>query len=222
MNKNLKHIAIIPARKNSKGLKNKNRKLFENTAKFLKKISFFNQVIVASDDNQIEKKTKKNNFIFFKRSKKNAADNSSIKSLMIEVAQKRNLKKDTVVWLIYLTLPIKRIKDFKYAYKITKKKKFLSLICFRKVLTHPFDCWIINKKLKKFIKNDVFRRQDKPEMYEHHHYLCAFRVNELKKLNSELINQNTTPIIMAEGNNFLEIDTKQDYKNYLKIRKNLS
>tara|TARA_B100000989_G_scaffold264625_1_gene217105 strand:- start:222 stop:467 length:246 start_codon:yes stop_codon:yes gene_type:complete len=70
MNKNLKHVAIIPARKNSKGLKNKNRKLFENTTKFLKKISFFNQVIVASDDNQIEKKTKKNNFIFFKRSKK--------------------------------------------------------------------------------------------------------------------------------------------------------
>jgi len=40
MNKNLKHVVIIPARKNSKGLKNKNRKLFENTAKFLKKISF--------------------------------------------------------------------------------------------------------------------------------------------------------------------------------------
>ena len=59
-------------------------------------------------------------------------------------------------------------------------------------------------------------------MYEHHHYLCAFKVNELKKLNSELINQNTTPIIMEEGNNFLEIDTKQDYINYLKIRKNLS
>ena len=127
-----------------------------------------------------------------------------------------------MVWLIYLTLPIRKLKDFKYAYKLTKKKNFLSLISFRKVLTHPFDCWIINKKLKKFIKNDVYRRQDKPKMHEHHHYLCAFKVNELKKLNSELINQNTTPIIMEEGNNFLEIDTKQDYINYLKIKKNLS
>ena len=141
---------------------------------------------------------------------------------MEEVIQKKNFNKSTVVWLIYLTLPIKKMKDFKYAHKLTKKKNFLSLISFRKVLTHPFDCWIINKKLKKFVKNDVFRRQDKPKMYEHHHYLCAFKVNELKKLNSELINQNTTPIIMKEGNNFLEIDTKQDYINYLKIRKNLS
>ena len=141
---------------------------------------------------------------------------------MEEVIQKKNLNKSTIVWLIYLTLPIKKMEDFKYAHKLTKKKNFLSLISFRKVLTHPFDCWIINKKLKKFVKNDVFRRQDKPKMYEHHHYLCAFKVNELKKLNSELINQNTTPIIMEEGNNFLEIDTKQDYINYLKIRKNLS
>ena len=64
MNKDLKHVVIIPARKNSKGLKNKNRMLFENTAEFVKKISFFNQVIVASDDKQNKKKTKKNNFIF--------------------------------------------------------------------------------------------------------------------------------------------------------------
>jgi len=222
MNKNLKHVVIIPARKNSKGLKNKNRKLFENTAKFLKKISFFDQIIVASDDNHIEKKTKKNNFIFYKRSKKNAADNSSIKSLIEEVVKKKNLEKNIVIWLIYLTLPIKRINDFKNAHRLTKRKNFLSLISFRKVLTHPFDCWIIKKKLKRFIKNDVFRRQDKPKMYEHHHYLCAFRVNELKKLNSELINQNTTPVVMDEDNNFLEIDTKQDYINYLKIRKNLT
>jgi len=218
MNKDLKHVVIIPARKNSKGLKNKNRMLFENTAEFVKKISFFNQVIVASDDKQIEKKTKKNNFIFYKRSKKNAMDNSSIKSLMEEVVQKKKLKKNTVVWLLYLTLPIKKINDFKKAYGLTKKNHFLSLISFRKVLTHPFDCWIIKKKLKKFIKNDICRRQDKPQMYEHHHYLCAFRVNELKKLNSELINENTIPIIMKEDNNFLEIDTKQNYKDYLKIK----
>ena len=55
-------------------------------------------------------------------------------------------------------------------------------------------------------------------MFEHHHYLCAFKVKELKKLNSELINKNTIPIIMKEDKNLLEIDTKQDYKNYLKIK----
>ena len=218
MYENLKHVVIIPARKNSKGLRNKNRKLFSNTAKFVKKIPFFDQIIVASDDNEIKKKTKRNKFTFYKRSKKNAMDNSSIKSLIKEVVRKKKLTKNIIVWLIYFTLPIKKVSDFKKAYKVTKKNNFLSLISFRKVLTHPFDCWTINKKLKKFIENDVYRRQDKPQMYEHHHYLCAFRVNELKKLNSELINQNTFPIIMKEDINFLEIDTKQDYINYLKIK----
>ena len=175
-NNNLKHVVIIPARKNSKGLKNKNRILFENTAKFVKKISFFDQIIVASDDKQIENKAIKNNFIFYKRSKKNAMDSSSIKSLIKEVVKKKKLQKNMIVWLLYLTLPIKKINDFKKAYRLTKKKNFLSLISFRKVLTHPFDCWIIKKKLRKFVKNDVCRRQDKPQMFEHHHYLCAFKL----------------------------------------------
>ena len=64
MQKKLKHIAIIPARKNSKGLKFKNRILFNYTAKFLKKIKWFNQVIVASDDEYlINSKKFKFNFI---------------------------------------------------------------------------------------------------------------------------------------------------------------
>ena len=37
MKKKINYIAIIPARKNSKGLKLKNRLLFDYTEKFLKK-----------------------------------------------------------------------------------------------------------------------------------------------------------------------------------------
>ena len=213
------HIGIIPARKNSKGLKFKNRKLFNNTADFVKNLTFLDQIIVASDDMQIGQKAKRYEFNFYKRSKENAKHTSSIKSLMIELVKKKNINKNSVIWLFYLTLPFKKKKDFFNAYFITKQKKFLSLISFRKVLTHPLDCWIIKKKLKKFIKNYVSRRQDKPEMHEHHHYLSAFKVKELKKLNSELINQNTTPIIMNEGKHFLEIDNEEDYISYLKLKK---
>ena len=66
----------------------------------------------------------------------------------------------------------------------------------------------ISRQLKKFIENDIYRRQDKIELFEHHHYLCAFKIKELKKLNSELINSNTTPIIIKED--IIEIDTKKD------------
>ena len=44
------------------------------------------------------------------------------------------------------------------------------------------------KKLTQYIKNNVCRRQDLPEALRYYHYLCCFRVDELNKLNSELIN----------------------------------
>tara|TARA_B100001057_G_scaffold330542_1_gene330853 strand:+ start:16793 stop:17452 length:660 start_codon:yes stop_codon:yes gene_type:complete len=208
------HIAIIPARKNSKGLKFKNRLLFDYTKKFLKKINWFEKIIIASDDDYFISKCKNTEFTFYKRKKRNAQDNSSIKSLMQEINKKLSFHKETILWLFYLTIPNKKLSEFKRLKLITNKKKFLSAISFITPKTHPYDCWIINKKLEKFIKNDVYRRQDKIKLYEHHHYLCAFKVKELNKLNSELINSNTTPIILKKD--IIEIDTEKDLKKFIK------
>ena len=195
MNKKINHIAIIPARKNSKGLKLKNRLLFDYTEKFLKKTKWFDEIVFASDDDYFISKCKKANFFFYQRDKKNAKDDSSIKSLMQEVSRELNLDQETILWLFYLTIPDRKLGDFKKLKSITKRKQFLSAMSFLPSQTHPYDCWIINKKLKKFIKNDVYRRQDKIKLFEHHHYLCAFKVKELNKLNSELVNSNTYPLI---------------------------
>ena len=70
MKKKINHIAIIPARKNSKGLKLKNRLLFSYTEKFLKKIKWFDKIVFASDDDYFISKCKKTNFFFYKRDKK--------------------------------------------------------------------------------------------------------------------------------------------------------
>jgi CMP-N-acetylneuraminic acid synthetase len=136
---------------------------------------------------------------------------------MGEVIKKFDLNANTIVWLFYLTIPDRNISDFKKLKEITEKKNFLSGMSFVPIKTHPYDCWIIKKKLKKFIKNDVYRRQDKIKLYEHHHYLCAFKVKELNKLNSELINSNTKPIILNKE--IIEIDTINEYKFFVNERK---
>ena len=59
----------------------------------------------------------------------------------------------------------------------------------------------------------MFRRQDKIKLYEHHHYMCAFKIKELNKLNSELINSKTTPIILLKD--IIEIDTKKDLMKFI-------
>lgn len=212
--KEANHIAIIPARKNSKGLKFKNRLLFDYTKKFLNKINWFDKIIFASNDKYFVSKCKKNNYYFYKRKKKNALDNSSIKSLMLEITKNLNINKETILWLFYLTIPERSVSDFNKLKAITKKKNFSSAISFVPPKTHPFDCWIIKKKIKKFIKNDIYRRQDKIKLFEHHHYLCAFKIKELKELNSELINSNTTPIILKKD--IIEIDTKKDLIKFIK------
>ena len=61
------HIAVIPARKNSKSLPNKNRFLFKYTAEFLKNNKLFDKVYVNSDDIILKKLANKYGFIFFKR-----------------------------------------------------------------------------------------------------------------------------------------------------------
>lgn len=213
MKKKINQIAIIPARKNSKGLKLKNRLLFDYTEKFLKKIKWFDEIIFASDDDYFISKCKKANFFFYKRNKKNAKDDSSIKSLMQEVSKELNLDQETILWLFYLTIPDRKLSDFKALKSTTKENQFLSAMSFLPSQTHPYDCWIINKKLKKFIKNDVYRRQDKIKLFEHHHYLCAFKVKELNKLNSELINSNTYPLILNKK--IIEVDTKEDLNKFI-------
>jgi CMP-N-acetylneuraminic acid synthetase len=213
MKKKINHIAIIPARKNSKGLKLKNRLLFDYTEKFLKKTKWFDEIIFASDDDYFISKCKKANFFFYQRDKKNAKDDSSIKSLMQEVSKELNLDQETILWLFYLTIPDRKLSDFKKLKSITKEKRFLSAMSFLPPKTHPYDCWIINKKLKKFIKNDVYRRQDKIKLFEHHHYLCAFKVKELNKLNSELVNSTTYPLILSKE--IIEVDTKEDLNKFI-------
>ena len=136
---------------------------------------------------------------------------------MKEVIKKFNLDRESIIWLLYLTIPDRKISDFKKFKEITVKNKFLSGMSFTPIKTHPFDCWIIKKKIKKLIKNDVFRRQDKIKLFEHHHYLCAFKVKEINKLNSELLNSNTQPLILNKD--IIEIDNQKDLDKFIERKK---
>ena len=218
-----KNIAVIPARRNSKGIKFKNRIFFNITADFLKKLDFIDSVIVSSDDPIVLKKAKNYNFEQHKRKKKYAGDTTSIKKTLLNLIKEQKLNKNDNLWLFYIPLVNRKKKDFDKAYRITKTKKFRSLCSFIEIdyANHPYYCWkYLNKKVIQYIPNRVFRRQDLPKAYSHFHYLCCFKIGEINKLNDELINSYTRPIFLNNDivKNLIEIDTPNDVKRFKRLK----
>ena len=72
----MKVLAIIPARKGSKGVKNKNflkigkYTLLEHSCIFSKKLNFVDKTIVSSDSNVAKNTAEKFKIYFFKKTKK--------------------------------------------------------------------------------------------------------------------------------------------------------
>ncbi len=222
MSNYFQHIAVIPARKNSKSLPFKNRFLFKFTAKFLKGNKLFNKVYVNSDDPHLKVLAKKYGFNFFNRQKKLALDNTCIKSVFTNMNTELKFSKKTFIWLFYIPIVYKNIDDFKKSLKIVEKKKLKSICTFKKVETNPMSCWYIkNNRPFQFIKNNFCRRQDFPKAYSHHHYICGFDVKYLKKLNNELIFNKTFPILLDNktSKKLIEIDTPEEMKKFKKINK---
>ena len=219
MNTNFKHIAIIPARKNSKSLPYKNRFLFKYTAKFLKEINFFKKIYVNSDDPNLEVLAKKYNFDFFKRNKKLAKDNTCIKEVFVDMNDKLKFSSQTFIWLFYIPLVYRNVSDFAKAYKLVESKKLKSICSFVKAKTHPMTCWYMKKNRPfQFVENDLCRRQDFPEAFSHHHYICGFNIKYLNKLNNELIFKNTFPIFLNNDTSrkLIEVDTYEELKKFKK------
>ena len=107
MIKKYEHIAVIPARKNSKSLPFKNRFLFKHTANFLKNNKLFSKVYVNSDDLYLKDLAKKYGFNFFNRQKKLASDTSCIKEVFVDMNNVLRFHSNTFIWLFYIPLVYK-------------------------------------------------------------------------------------------------------------------
>jgi CMP-N-acetylneuraminic acid synthetase len=222
MSNYFQHIAVIPARRNSKSLPFKNRFLFKYTAEFLKDNKLFDKVYVNSDDLYLKSLAKKYGFNFFSRKKKLASDKSCIKEVFVDMNNKLKFHSNTFIWLFYVPIVYKNNIDFKRSIKIVEEKKLNSICAFKKAETHPMSCWYIKKnKPIQFIKNDLCRRQDFPLAYSHHHYICGFNVKFLKKFNNELIYKDTYPILLNSktSKKLIEVDTPEEFKRLKKMSK---
>ena len=122
-----KVIAFIPVRGGSKSIPLKNIKpfcgkplVYWNIAA-LEQSQYIDQIIVATDSDEIEKTVEKFNFSkvkIYRRSRENACDTASTESVMLEYINKTNLAHDNIFMLVQATSPLTETKHFNEALDI--------------------------------------------------------------------------------------------------------
>ena len=188
-------LGIIPARKCSKRLKNKNRLFFlgrpliEWTIRFALKLKFLDDVVLFTDDRIIIKYIKKYNLVkIFNRPKYLSKDKTQTIEVILNVIKKyeKNYQKIKTIVLLQPTSPFRSIfiikKAFKEYIKFKMKKSIVST----------------SKASTKFKPNGNF-------------YIASKLF--LEKNKSFNILKKTKPFVLKSNLLNIDIDTKNDFQH---------
>ena len=206
------YTIIIPARKGSKGLPLKNRKLINYTISSIPS-NLKHKVVISTDDEEI--KNKFSDFKIFNRTQKSANDTASIKSVILEMKEKIKTKN---IIMLYLTYPERKFEDIISAVCFYESNKAKSLLCSKKISSSPY-LMLFKKGIKgqQVIQHNLYRRQDYPECFELSHFVCIFNTEELDKLNNNLYNEDTIFYPIEE---VVDVDAKKDLERFHENKNN--
>lgn len=174
---NEKILTIIPARKGSKGIKNKNiqiinkLRLIEYSIKTALKVNLPGEICITSNDKKVHRIAKNYNLkIPFIRPEKISKDSTPMHKVIFHALDfyKRKYNFDPKYFLLLQpTSPFRNNSEIKKILLkfINSKKK--SLVSVSKVNHHPCEYLMYNKskKLKYILKNKYNRRQEFPDVY---------------------------------------------------------
>lgn len=219
---------IIPARKNSKRLRNKNLlklnglNLIDRTILFSKKIRFAKKIIITTDI-KINNYYTDDKIIYIKRPKNLAKDKSTTISAVFNVIHKLkkkiNFKKSTIL-LLQPTSPFRSLSLINYAFKkYMKNKKKYSIISVSKNLDKNNKKNFYIKQNKLYLNKKNKENLLKKKLYIPNGNFYFSTVDFLKKYNSFFFNGKTLAIKVYDKQLSIDIDTKKDYliaKKYFK------
>ena len=168
-----KTLIIIPARKGSKGLKNKNKKIFNGKPLYQWPIiaaidsKIADTIVLSTNDDEIIRMSKKfeDKIKIIKRPKKLSSDTSSSYEYIIHTLQKLKKEKLFYSYLIVLepTSPLTDKEDIKSVYKTLILKNNTSVVSVQKnIKCHPDFNYKLSKyqNLKALNNQTNLRRQD--------------------------------------------------------------
>tara|TARA_B100000902_G_C27301227_1_gene912916 strand:+ start:1595 stop:2299 length:705 start_codon:yes stop_codon:yes gene_type:complete len=224
-------VALIAARKNSKGIKNKNLLKINNQSIVKKavqiglKIRSIDHLILSSDSQDILDLVKNNKKILkIKRKSKLARDNTPMLPVIqdaIKIFEKVSKKKISYIILLDPTSPFRLKKDIDRAIKIIKKKKLDLIVSVNEPEHNPYFS-IMEKKgyyysLSKGTNLNVGSRQEAKKVFNINTVVWIYSRRAIMQIKKRIPYK--TDIIIIDEERSIEINTKKDLlkiKNFLK------
>ena len=168
--------AIIPLRSKSRGLRNKNVRLFKNkvnlanfTIKKLLKINKIKKIYILTDSALYKKKiiSDKKIDLSYIRNKKLSSDKSKIDDLINDFLNNFNTNKKNKKFLLFqVTSPNLGKEEITKTLNFIEKKKISSLMHITEVLENPYEIIESNKNNWKFLMGKRFlNRQSYPKKF---------------------------------------------------------
>jgi CMP-N,N'-diacetyllegionaminic acid synthase len=166
-------LAIIPARKGSKGVKHKNKKLvhgkplIQYSIDVAKKTALIDKIVITTDDEDIMEIAEKNDVACVSRLKGISKDNSPIELAISQVIEKYSSYQN--ICLLQPTSPLRTTQDISNAISLfNKSDKSLTLVSVFKVDDgHPSRMYKKYGNIMKPLDIDNYgkRRQDLEELF---------------------------------------------------------
>ena len=218
------NFIVIPARANSKRLKNKNIKILNNKPlishilDILEKNSFKEDVYVTTDSKKIIKilkKYKKINFV--KRPKKLSTDASTVEDAILHLIRIKKLKHYNWVITIQPNSPFIKLNSIKKIISLTNKT---NANCIMTVTKNYSDLWVSDKAkyIKRLFKNAPRRTQLREPVFEENSAIYATRISYLMKKKKIYDKKNIfLELSKIEG---LDINDSSDFKLAESLLKN--
>ena len=215
-------VALICARGNSKGIKNKNLLKFRNTTLLgnsinqARKSKLIKRIIVSSDSKKIIKEAKKYKAeVPFKRPSKFAKDNSSEIETWKHAIKILNKKKKIDFFVsVPTTSPLRKVSDIENCIKKAVKNNLDIVFTITKSSKNPhFNMIKIKKgKIKLFSKlnKKISRRQDAPECFDLTTVCYVFKPEFILKTKN--LFKGKTGYVVIPKDRSLDIDDKIDYR----------
>ncbi len=206
------NIAIIPARKGSKRLNNKNKKLLSDQPLIYYSIKFalinkFDKIIVSSNDEEIVKFSSKFPVLIHKRKESDSGDKSLIIDLLKSIIVDFKLKINDNICLLQPTSPLRKKNLFSQALSKFNKDKGDSLVTIS----------LLKKKIG-FISNQSFipkyiigsRSQELNDYYFENGDLYILKVDKI--LENKLFGSNINYFVTGEQFPSVDIDLDHDFE----------